>query len=212
MNYVSIFLISFFIAFSGALTPGPLLTAVIHESTKRGAKAGPLIILGHILIEITMLTCIIFGLVQFLRNSLLISLLTLTGSGIMIFMGLSMLKKISRFTLKTETSQKKSVNLIMLGFTMSIANPYWSIWWLTIGLGLVISAQQIGIFAISAFFLGHILADFLWYAFVSVLISRNKRFISQRIYKLISSICALALIGFGIFFAINNHFTAAIIP
>ena len=204
MNYVSIFLISFFIAFSGALAPGPLLTTVIHESTKRGARAGPLIMLGHILIELAMLTGIIFGLIQFLKNPLLIDLITFFGSGIMIYMGISMLKGISRFSFKAEPSEKKSKNLIILGFTMSIANPYWSIWWLTIGLGLVISAQKIGFLAISAFFLGHILADFIWFAFVSLLISKNKHFISKRIYKLITSICALALIGFGIFFAINR--------
>jgi len=210
MNYVSIFLISFFIAFSGALAPGPLLTTVIHESTKRGAKAGPLIISGHILIEIAMLTCIIFGVIKFLKTPLLISLITLTGSGILVYMGLTMLKEIPRFSFSKSSVEKKSANLIILGFTMSIANPYWSIWWLTIGLGLVINAQKIGIFAIFAFFLGHILADFLWYAFVSILISKNKRFISGRIYKIITSICAVALIGFGISFAIN-HFTVATI-
>ncbi len=62
----------------------------------------------------------------------------------------------------------------------------------------------------SRFFLGHIIADFLWYAFISILISKNKR-ISKKIYKIITSICAIALISFDISFTIN-HFTAAIIP
>ncbi len=211
MNYVSIFLISFFIAFSGALAPGPLLSTVIHESTKQGAKAGPLIILGHILIEIIMLTCIIFGFIKFFNNPLLISLITLAGSGIMIYMGISMLREISHYSLKPVNSGKKSANLVILGFTMTIANPYWSIWWLTIGLGLVISAQKLGFMAICVFFLGHIFADFIWYAFVSILISKNKRFISKKIYSLITSTCAIALIVFGLFFTIN-HFTPTITP
>ncbi|MCK4993473.1 MAG: LysE family transporter [Candidatus Omnitrophica bacterium] len=109
MNYVSIFLISFFIAFSGALAPDPLLSTVIHESAKRGAKAGPLIILGHMLIEIAMLTCIIFGLIKFLNNPLLISFITLAGSGIMIYMGLSMLREISHFSLKTAAKKNQPI-------------------------------------------------------------------------------------------------------
>ena len=114
MNYVSIFLISFFIAFSGALVPGPLLTTVIHESTKRGAKAGPLIISGHVLIEIAMFTCIIFGLVRFLKNPIIITLITLIGSAIMIYLGLKMLRENSRFSLDFNSPSPKPVNLMVL--------------------------------------------------------------------------------------------------
>lgn len=106
MNYVSIFLISFFIAFSGALAPGPRFTTVIHESANCGTKTGPLIILGYILIEIAMLTCIIFGLIQFLKNLLPISLITLTGSGILVYMGFSMLKQISHFCFRPRPLEK----------------------------------------------------------------------------------------------------------
>ena len=42
---------SFVIAFSGAIMPGPLLTITIGESVKRGARAGPLIIVGHAILE-----------------------------------------------------------------------------------------------------------------------------------------------------------------
>ena len=62
MNYFSIFIVSFTIALSGALAPGPLLTAVIYESTRKGFKAGPLVILGHALLEVIILALIISGL------------------------------------------------------------------------------------------------------------------------------------------------------
>ena len=40
---VAIFASSFVIALSGALMPGPLLTATISESSRRGFIAGPLL-------------------------------------------------------------------------------------------------------------------------------------------------------------------------
>jgi hypothetical protein len=43
---LTIFFSSFIIAFSGAMMPGPLLTATISESSKRGFLAGPMLIAG----------------------------------------------------------------------------------------------------------------------------------------------------------------------
>ena len=52
MNILLVFFSSFVLALSGALVPGPLFTLTVSESLRRGAKAGPLIILGHGLLEI----------------------------------------------------------------------------------------------------------------------------------------------------------------
>lgn len=61
-NYWYIFIVSFTIALSGAMMPGPLLTAVISESMKHGRKTGPLIILGHAILEVIMVTILLFSL------------------------------------------------------------------------------------------------------------------------------------------------------
>jgi threonine/homoserine/homoserine lactone efflux protein len=87
---------------------------------------------------------------------------------------------------------------------MSIANPYWTLWWLTIGLGLVLGAQKGGLAAIVFFFLGHILADFGWYSLVSLAISKGRKFITLRIYRGIIFICAITLMGFSVFFLISS--------
>ena len=86
---------------------------------------------------------------------------------------------------------------------MSVANPYWTIWWLTIGVGLVLGAQKIGVLGIIVFFLGHISADLGWYSTVSWAIGKKRNVISIRIYRVIIFLCAYALIGFGIYFGIT---------
>jgi len=54
-----IFATSFAVGFSGAITPGPLLVYSIREAIKRGFAAGPLVVLGHALLEGGLATSII---------------------------------------------------------------------------------------------------------------------------------------------------------
>ena len=52
---------SFVIALSGALMPGPLLTATIAESSRRGFIAGPLLIGGHAILEMALIGALLFS-------------------------------------------------------------------------------------------------------------------------------------------------------
>ncbi|HOL22793.1 MAG TPA: LysE family transporter [bacterium] len=99
---------------------------------------------------------------------------------------------------------KNNSTLFLQGITMSIANPYWTVWWLTIGLGLLLSSSEKGLIGLSFFFTGHILADIIWYSFVSYSISKSKKFLSLKVYKRILGICASIIILFGIYFGIST--------
>lgn len=184
--------------------PGPLLTAVIAESAKSGAKSGPFISLGHAILEALMVGFIIFGFAHFIHNPGVITAISIVGSLILLYFAISMLLSIPRISIDSKNNYKKSSGLILLGITMSIANPYWTLWWLTIGLGLVLGAQKGGLAAIVFFFLGHILADFGWYSLVSLAISKGRKFITLRIYRGIIFICAITLMGFSVFFLISS--------
>ncbi|MBN1520990.1 MAG: LysE family transporter [Candidatus Aureabacteria bacterium] len=204
MDYFWIFVFSFFVALTGALSPGPLLAACISESTKHGFKSGPLMILGHAIIEMLMICFLLFGFAQFINNPLILKTIGVIGAVILVYFGSSMIFSLPGLVLDFKPRPKTSSSLIMLGITLSLSNPYWTIWWLTFGFGLVLSAQKAGITAVGVFFLGHILADFLWYSIVSLTMSKGKRFLSLGLYKTIIFICGLALIGFGIAFGIAS--------
>ena len=49
---------SFLIGFSGAMVPGTMLGVTIDGSLKKGWKAGPLIVLGHGILEILLIIVI----------------------------------------------------------------------------------------------------------------------------------------------------------
>lgn len=203
MNYLSIFIISFTIALSGALVPGPLFAAVVYQSAKQGFKTGPLIILGHGILEIAMVAFITLGFSRFLNNPLIIKSISLTGALVLIIFGISMVRNIKEPDIAEGNSYGRSSNLVMMGFTLSITNPHWTIWWLTVGLGLVLAAQKIGFIAVVIFFAGHILADLGWYSIISFTVSKGKKFISKKAYRGVIYFCAATLAGFGIYLGIN---------
>ena len=201
MNFTSIFLISFLIALSGALAPGPLLTVVIAETPRGGFKTGPLIILGHAILETLMVGVLLLGFSRFINNPIVVKSISLLGAAVLIYFGLKLIITIPSLQLKTEKKSYK--HLAILGITMTLANPYWTIWWLTIGLGLLLTAQKVGLIATLFFFLGHILADFTWYSLVSFSISRNKKLLTAKRYKILITLCGLSLILLGIYFGLS---------
>lgn len=220
MSYLSIFFVSLAIALSGALAPGPLLAAVIGQSARHGSKTGPLMILGHAILEMLMVAVIVLGLAQVIHQPWLMTAVSIAGSLILLFFGIKMLLSVPQLTLdisvpeatgepKAQSSSisrpagtKSSAGLVWQGFIMSIANPYWAIWWLTIGLGLALAAQKQGLLAVGVFFLGHILADLGWYSAVSLTVSRGRKSIPLTVYKAIIVVCAFTLIGFGLYFGL----------
>jgi threonine/homoserine/homoserine lactone efflux protein len=200
MNLFSIFIISFTIALSGALMPGPLMTSIIAHSPRHGFKTGPLFILGHAILELFMIALIVLGLSRFIENESILRWIAIAGAIILIFFGINMIRSLKGLKLSLKSKQMSSSSLVFMGITMSAVNPFWTIWWLTIGLGFVLAAKKAGLLAIGVFFSGHILADFGWYSAVSFMISAGKRFISDRMYKGLIAVCAVVLIGFGIYF------------
>ncbi|MBW2565512.1 MAG: LysE family transporter, partial [Deltaproteobacteria bacterium] len=99
-----------------------------------------------------------------------------------------------------EPGAEEGRNPILAGILMSLANPYWTIWWATIGLGYIVFAMKFGAAGVIAFFAGHLSADFAWYSIVSLTISKGRSFLSERLYRRVIAICASALVVFSVWF------------
>lgn len=210
----SLFISSFLIALSGAMMPGPLLTATISESVKRGPVAGPLIMSGHMLLEGALVVALIAGVAPLLQKDLFFILVSFGGALILAWMAVGMFRSLPTLRIEwgaygtsdadsqyaTAGQSTQTVHAMRTGILLSIANPYWVVWWATIGLGLVARAQKVGLLGILIFFLGHQAADFAWYSLVSTAIGKGRRFFSDRVYRGIIAVSALVLIGFAVYF------------
>ena len=197
---LSIFASSFIIALSGALMPGPLLTATVSESTKRGFIAGPMLILGHGILELGLVIGLLLGLAPYLEKDIVFGTIGIAGGVIMIWMAYGMFRSLPTLTISYEASESKQKNIVIDGILMSIANPYWILWWATIGLGYILHSMKFGIYGVAFFFTGHIMADLVWYATISAAIAKGRRFFSDKMYKGLIGFCALFLLFFAGYF------------
>lgn len=89
---------------------------------------------------------------------------------------------------------------MLAGAVLSIANPYWLIWWASIGLGYIMHSARSGMLGVASFFIGHILADLLWYTLVSSGIARGRRLFSDTVYRRLIGGCAVFLLCFSCYF------------
>jgi threonine/homoserine/homoserine lactone efflux protein len=195
-----IFLSSFVIALSGALMPGPFLTVTIVESSRIGFRAGPLMILGHGILELMLVVLLFYGLGDLLRQPLVFGLIGLLGGAVLLWMAWGMFRDLPKLRLDLSPRRGGPKNQVWAGILVSLSNPYWIIWWASIGLGYILFAAQYGLWGLVLFFLGHILADFLWYALVALSVAKGKRLLGDRGYRTVIGVCAAFLVLLGFYF------------
>ena len=201
MSLMFIAVSSFMVALSGALVPGPLFTITVSESAKRGAATGPLIILGHAILEMFVIVTVLAGLSPVLKHETTRQVISLTGGVMLVLMGGMTLKDLRKASLDlTADDRKRGRSLVLTGILGSLANPYWIIWWATIGIGYLVSSLRFGIAGIVVFFLGHISADLAWYSTVSWTAAKGRKLLGDRGYRAILLVCGVFLIGFGVWF------------
>ena len=190
---ITIFFSSFIIALSGALMPGPLLTVTISESSRRGVVTGPLMIAGHGILELGVVFALLSGLAPLLLREDVFVTISFVGGALLLWMAFSMLRQLPQLRFHFEVEEKSRKNLIAAGIILSAVNPYFILWWASIGFGYIVYSARFGIAGIVAFFLGHILADFAWYTAVSYGVHKGKNFLTDRGYRLLMGGCALFL-------------------
>lgn len=159
-----------------------------------------MMIVGHGILELGMVLLLISGLAPLLLRDDVFIAVSLAGGSVLMVMGVSMLRGLSSLRLESEDSGTGKRNLITAGIVLSLANPYWLIWWASIGLGYIVYSAEMGAAGVAAFFLGHVLADFLWYASVSYGVVRGKHFLTDRGYRRLMGGCAVFLVAFAAYF------------
>jgi len=206
---LEIFITSFVVAFSGAIMPGPMLTATIAESSKRGIKAGPLIVLGHGILEIILILALAIGMASILTQGAIIRAVALVGGAFLVFLGFTMCRdalqeRVDAADIFGGKRENKGFHPVLSGIFVSLSNPYWTIWWATVGLSYITLSLKKGGGGLASFFFGHILADLLWFTFIAAVVAGGSRFFSQKIYSYLISVCGLLLIGLGVYFIISG--------
>ena len=204
LDTVQMFLFAFVVGLTGALAPGPTLVATINASVAGGWTVGPRVTFGHMLSELIIVLLIVAGLATVaLRYTTAVAVI----GGVALFLfGILTLAGSRKVSLTGTGNPEVAVTKspFFAGFFTSVANPYFWIWWLTVGGAMVIAGLAGGIFLACVFMAGHWCADLGWYTVVSTGIAKGKTILSDTAYRGIMTACGIFLIVFGAYYLVRT--------
>lgn len=194
------FALGFIIALTGALIPGPLLMFVIAHTLKFGkAETGFFAGLGHCLVEVFIVTSIIFGLTTFFKSSLFQLVVNVIGGIALIVFGV--LNIIAARRRQKGSEPKVYNNSLIGGIFFTVFNATIPIWWATTGLIMLNHAlMTTTMLGVALWVLGHWSADLSWFGFVGYSIFKGKNYVRGGIHNFIVLLCGIILISLGIVF------------
>jgi threonine/homoserine/homoserine lactone efflux protein len=186
---------------SGVMMPGPMFTVTIAKSLK-SPWAGVMVSLGHAVIEVPLILLVYFGLANFFQHEIVKLVLSVLGGGMIVWMGADLFR--ARKKLARE-GKDTSYNAFVAGILMSGLNPFFLVWWVTVGsLLLVTFIDAVGDWGLPFFIIVHWLCDLVWLSVVSFVIYRTHRFWGERVQELVFILLGALLFCFGGMFVVKG--------
>ncbi len=190
---------------SGALAPGPLFFTNIAHGTRSGAKGGFAFSVGHTIFELSLVLFLAFTL-QIVINEPLITVVVgaVGGAALLVFGFLQIREALASKSLAVGETGIKARNALVLGTLFTGLNPYFIIWWLTVGITLIVNALVLASFAgVLIMYVSHVWMDYAWLIGTAYLARRGTSLIGGRGYRVVMVIFGAILILFGLYFLVS---------
>jgi threonine/homoserine/homoserine lactone efflux protein len=184
-----------------------MLTVSITESFKKGYKAGTSVVFGHVVAETSMVVLLGLGLSQIIGLKAPFIAICVIGGAFLVFMGINLIKsgqgKVSLQTAAEKPTLKYGP--IYNGIITSLSNPYFFLWWFTVGAAFVFEGLRLaGLVGLAAFLIGHWASDFSWYGFISICTERGAAIAGDRAYRIVLISCGVFLSILGLAFVYSG--------
>lgn len=218
MDILELFLFVVVVSLSGALSPGPLTFATIKYSFEFGGKTGLLVSLGHMLFELPLVFGIAAGLISFMENSLVRFSIGVAGSlALVLFGSLELKKSVSSsidysnlLNVDSGVFSKKKYSLlsgrliflqpVLVGFIFTSLNPYFIVWWMSIGLALITSALGYALLlGVGLMYVFHVWLDYAWLGALSYVTSTGRKFMKSKHVKIVSIMLSVVMMFLGFY-------------
>ncbi len=194
---------------SGALAPGPLFFAAISHGTRSGAKGGLAFSVGHTLVEfpLVLLLALVFGEVASeIAGEPAVKLSTgIVGGMVLIIFGVMQIRHF--LTSKSDTPEYGGVisrNPLLLGVVFTGLNPYFIVWWLTVGSKLVVDALAFGLLlGVLLMYVSHVWMDYAWLIMVAHFAHVGTEIVGTKWYRAVMTLFGAVLVYFGVTFLLS---------
>jgi threonine/homoserine/homoserine lactone efflux protein len=182
------------ISLSGVIVPGPLLAVTIAKGPE-GPHAGAFVGIGHGLVEMPLIALIALGFGTVFTAPLFTIGVGLIGGAMLVYLGSGIVRARGSLTAGASDLPYRAVPS---GALATLMNPYFFVWWATIGAALVVKAGAWGVAGLVLFGLVHWSCDLAWYWLVTVALSRGSG--AGLLPRAIYFGAGLLLITFGLWF------------
>lgn len=212
MTVIAIFTSSFLVGLSGALMPGPLTALTLERSAGWSRRDGPLaglaaaawVSTGHAAAELAMVMALLVGLGGLLSRPAVAGVIGLAGGAVLVWMGWGMASGAPAAGVDLEGTGRKgegsAVSTAVSGAVVSVSNPYWLLWWATVGASYLALWAAGSVVAVAAFFVGHVASDYVWQLLLAGVVGYGGRWLTPGVYRGLMIGLGVFLAGLGLFF------------
>lgn len=181
------------ISLSGVIAPGPMTTVTVGKGNK-SPHAGALIAVGHGVVEFPLMVAVYFGIGYLLNLPYVKTGIGFVGGAFLLWMAIGMLRSIKQAAISEKNDTRSPV---VVGILLSVGNPYFLIWWATVGTALILRSVEFGWIGFIAFAVSHWLCDFTWSYFLSTLSFKGGQFFGKRFQQVVFAVCGVMLLYFS---------------
>ncbi len=192
-----------FISLTGVMTPGPVFAAAVAKGYK-DKKAGLKIALGHGAVEFPLMAVIAligFKASEWLEEPAVGLVIGVVGGGLLLFLGTNMIR--TRKSVADGSGASFPYGATTAGAMTTSANPYFFLWWATVGAILVFNAQWFGPMVVVVFAVVHWSCDLAWYSITSYTVFRTRHLWTPTVHEIVFGVCGVLMVAFGIYFIVG---------
>ena len=198
------------VSVTGVMMPGPVTAAAIARGYHQ-KWAGFHIALGHALVEFPTIALMAFGFSAVLQSRWVNIGIGLLGGAMLVFMGVSMVLSRGGVVGKSRAARPEGgrgndaadpfpYHPVVAGVITTAANPYYFLWWATLGAALTINALEFGLVVLVVFAVLHWSIDLGWYVFLGYTVNKSRGLWNDRIYIAVFAFCGGVMVLFGVWF------------
>jgi threonine/homoserine/homoserine lactone efflux protein len=196
---------------SGVLTPGPLFFANLALSRYGGFWSGIKIAVGHTIVELPLIILYSLPFIVFTYPSTTFSIFTIIsiigGISLIVFGVFYVVRTLGKSdNLNATVKPSRIENPFLAGILFTGVNPFFFLWWISVGAKLISDSLQFFGYPLGIvfLFLVHIWMDYAWLGLSSYFASRGMKIIGSHYHKFIVILLTLPLFYYGIKFIIDG--------
>jgi len=203
LNFVAYVIL---ITASGALAPGPLFFVTISHGARSGAKSGLVFSIAHTLVEFALVMLLAFGLLTVANEPIVKLTVGFAGGIVLLVFGVMQIRGslTSKFG-ETKSGGVATRNLLLIGLAFTGLNPFFIVWWLTVGASLILLSLEFASLAGVVFmYVCHVWMDYAWLTSVAHFSKMGTNVVGFKWYRFIMAVFGVVLIYFGLTFLVSS--------